>query len=524
MRTRDLILSGLDSLRRQKLRSALTTIGVAVGIASLVASVAVGVGVRRIIDDGFKKQNRLREITIYPSFGHATDELDGVPPDALRVDGEMTPERRDRVRKRLAREWRLSHLPPAAKPLTPRQLREFASWEHVIAAEPRLVQSALAVRAGLIVRTDSAGFRGDVENLRAFVEFGRPPTKDAADEVIVHEYLMYRWGIRNDDAILDALGSPIRLDFPGPEARRPESFLALFDADGSKLSEAEARAAARARELLPKAIDSLPMDAAEKAALLTAIGRKRLKDPAEKVYPPVTAGFKIVGVFRSPKGEADEALLSDGGLDGDVILPAQRASELFSRLPGRAERGYDWATITVDAEEHLKPVCQQLKAEGYNFFAIGMFLQTARKNVLLIGFTMDFVALVALAVAALGIVNTMFTAVLERTKEIGVLKAVGAKDRHILIMFLFEGALIGLLGGCLGLLVGWLVSFPGDNVALKLIKEQEPNMPSPETVFRYPWWLLVGAPAFAVVLTTAAGLLPARRAARVEPVVALRSE
>src|SRR4029077_8305159 len=135
---------------------------------------------------------------------------------------------------------------------------------------------------------------------------------------------------------------------------------------------------------------------------------------------------------------------------------------------------------------NLKSVSNRLKAEGYHFYAVGLFLQQARKNTLLIGFTMDFVALLALTVACLGIANTMFTAVLERAKEIGVMKAVGAKDRHVLAMFLVEGALIGLVGGWLGVLIGWVVSFPGDNVALRLIREQEPHMPQPETVFRYP--------------------------------------
>jgi putative ABC transport system permease protein len=104
------------------------------------------------------------------------------------------------------------------------------------------------------------------------------------------------------------------------------------------------------------------------------------------------------------------------------------------------------------------------------------------------------------------------------------MKAVGAKDRHVMALFLIEGSLIGLLGGGLGVLIGWVVSFPGDNYALRLIREQEPNMPPPETVFRYPLWLVLGAPAFAVLMTTLAGLLPARRAARVEPVIALRAE
>ena len=233
----------------------------------------------------------------------------------------------------------------------------------------------------------------------------------------------------------------------------------------------------------------------------------------------------IVGVVRSPNTGADAAFeLVGGDVSGDVMLPAASAESLFAGLPYRGVHGFGRAVITVDTDDNLKPVCDRLKAEGHHFFAIGLYLQTARKNALLIGFTMDFVALVALGVACLGIMNTMLTAVLERVKEIGIMKAVGAKDRHILMMFLFEGALIGLIGGWLGVLIGWAVSFPGDNVALKIIADQEPNMPKPETVFRYPVWLILGAPTFAVVLTTLAGLLPARRAARVEPVVALRSE
>src|SRR5262249_50862679 len=175
-----------------------------------------------------------------------------------------------------------------------------------------------------------------------------------------------------------------------------------------------------------------------------------------------------VGVFRPADNKRDKELLDlfDDGLFGEVVIPRGKAEEFFSRVPAHQERGFDKVILTVDADENLKAVCDRLKAEGFHFFAVGLFLQTARKNVLLIGFTMDFVALLALSVACLGIMNTMFTAVLERTKEIGVMKAVGAKDRHIMVMFLVEGALIGLVGGWLGVLIGWVVSFPGDNVAL----------------------------------------------------------
>jgi putative ABC transport system permease protein len=379
---------------------------------------------------------------------------------------------------------------------------------------------------GQVVNADCAGFRGNADRLPAVLEFGRPPT-EGTDEAIVHEYLLYRWGVRSDADVQASLGRSIRVEFAGTDFPRPELvFLALFDADPSRLTEDEMRAVAKAREQLPKSVEGMELSPGEKAALLRALGRKRKKDPAEKDYPAEAAAFRIVGVFRDPdrKREGDLTELFDEGLRADVVIPGERAEAVFARLPMRQERGFNRATITVDADENLKPVCDRLKAEGFHFFAIGLFLQTARKNVLLIGFTMDFVALLALAVACLGIMNTMFTAVLERTKEIGVMKSVGAKDRHVLAMFLVEGSLIGLVGGWLGVLIGWAVSFPGDNVALRLIRDQEPNMPQPETVFRYPLWLVLGAPAFAILVTTLAGLLPARRAARVEPVVALRAE
>jgi putative ABC transport system permease protein len=358
------------------------------------------------------------------------------------------------------------------------------------------------------------------------LEFGRPPAA-GTDEVIVHEYLLYRWGVRSDAEVQGCLGQTVRVEFSATEAPRPEMILlALFDADPTRLTEDELRAVAKAREQLPKSVEAMDLSPGEKTALLRALGRKRKKDPGEKEYAPESATFRVVGVFRDQdrKRDGELAELFDEGLRADVVIPGDRAEAVFARIPVRQERGFNRAVIIVDSDEHLKPVCDRLKTEGFHFFAIGLFLETARKNVLLIGFTMDFVALLALAVACLGIMNTMFTAVLERTKEIGVMKSVGAKDRQVLAMFLVEGALIGLVGGWLGVLIGWTVSFPGDNVALRLIRDQEPNMPQPETVFRYPLWLVFGAPAFAVLVTTLAGLLPARRAARVEPVVALRAE
>jgi putative ABC transport system permease protein len=117
----------------------------------------------------------------------------------------------------------------------------------------------------------------------------------------------------------------------------------------------------------------------------------------------------------------------------------------------------------------------------------------------------------------------MLMTVLERTHEIGVMKAVGAKDRHIEMIFLVEGGILGLVGGGLGLLFAWLASFPGNAIAQSMIEKETQGMLE-HTVFIFPVWLTLGIPAFAALVTTLAALYPARRAARINPILALRHE
>ena len=117
----------------------------------------------------------------------------------------------------------------------------------------------------------------------------------------------------------------------------------------------------------------------------------------------------------------------------------------------------------------------------------------------------------------------MLMSVLERTREIGIFKAVGAGDGTVQLVFLIEGAFIGLIGGWLGLLLGWAASFPADAWVRSMVSRNL-KIELKESLFVFPWWLTVGVVVFAVVVTTLAAVFPARRAARVNPVTALRNE
>ena len=142
---------------------------------------------------------------------------------------------------------------------------------------------------------------------------------------------------------------------------------------------------------------------------------------------------------------------------------------------------------------------------------------------LLIFGAMTCVAAIALLIAALGIANTMLMSVLERTREIGIMKAVGAGNGQLQLIFMMEGGCIGLVGGSLGLLLAWAASHPAD-IWVRSIVSRDLKIELRESIFVFPPWLTFTVLVFALLVTTLAAIYPARRAARVDPIAALRHE
>ncbi|MCR4391259.1 MAG: ABC transporter permease [Candidatus Acetothermia bacterium] len=128
------------------------------------------------------------------------------------------------------------------------------------------------------------------------------------------------------------------------------------------------------------------------------------------------------------------------------------------------------------------------------------------------------IAGISILVGGIGVMNTMYTAVLERTREIGVMKAVGAKGRHVLLLFLFESGLMGLGGGTLGLIAGLGVAWTATAVVGRLFDAPDTFTPAIGA------GLVFGALLFSFAVGAISGTLPARRAARLPPVEALRYE
>jgi putative ABC transport system permease protein len=526
VRFRDLLAMGLSALWRQKLRTFLTLLGVLVGAATLSVSLSLGRGLHQAINDQFRKQEELRYIHVHPAYRGLEGDRAGVPPEVLELAGDLSEERRERLRDIAAQRWKRRNPTTPPKPLTAKSLEELAAIEHVVSVTPDVSGVGRLNLTDQSVEADFYGVRADHRRLPERIDLGRGFTSDDAREALVHEYALYQLGIRDERGFEQVIGKEIRLEASGG-GRSPLALLSLLGSDVATLSAVEMQVLEKAFQQLPQALDRLDLSSTERALLEKALQRK---SPGQKKKESWRVGenFRIVGVLRSPRKDKDrdaDAITFEGPplREADILIPIHAADELMRKAPHRQERGYSTVRLVVDHEDHLKSVANAVKALGYDQFSLGVFVQQVRTNITLIGFGMNFIALIALFVAALGIANTLFTTVLERTKEIGLMKAVGATDRHVLTIFLIEGGLIGLLGGAVGVLIGWLVSIPGDAYARSLMAEQTLEK-APDTLFLFPMWLVIGVPLFAVTITTLAAALPARRAARVEPVEALRHE
>ena len=206
------------------------------------------------------------------------------------------------------------------------------------------------------------------------------------------------------------------------------------------------------------------------------------------------------------------------------VAPYGTVRAYWAQLAGsNGWKGGEYSTITLLADSGLsvEGLRQRVESLGFQAQTFGDQFRTfedvlGKMRVALLG-----LALVALLLACLGIANTMYTAVLERTKEIGVLKALGARARDVLLIFVAEAAVIGLAGGLVGILVAVGLGRLGNTFVDRVTQSVTS---SNFDVFRTDFGVVGVGLVLAVVLSTVSGLLPALRAARQDPVRALRYE
>jgi ABC-type antimicrobial peptide transport system permease subunit len=214
---------------------------------------------------------------------------------------------------------------------------------------------------------------------------------------------------------------------------------------------------------------------------------------------------------------------STAGFSGNPtdLIGAMTSGSLFSPSEEAGGKTYPQVTLDLDPYVPYKTVSDSIKAMGYRTFSFAEQFDEIRRFFFYFDLALGVVGLIALATASLGIVNTMVMSILERKREIGVLKSLGADDRDIRFLFLAESGVIGAVGAALGIVVGWIITRAASVVAHFFMRRG--GIPEVD-MFALPMWLILIAMGVGIGVSLLAGLYPAGRAARVDPVEALRNE
>ncbi len=223
--------------------------------------------------------------------------------------------------------------------------------------------------------------------------------------------------------------------------------------------------------------------------------------------------FEVVGLLKKGAAFANDAIIMNEDDLRDIVnseddfsaivaqvVPGEQPSEVADRVlrAFRRDRHQDegFEDVTVSTSEEL-------------IGSINTILGVVQA--VFVG-----IALISLFVGGIGIMNTMYTSVLERTRDIGVMKAIGARNRDVMLIFLFESGMLGMTGGAIGVLIGMGLSKTVEIAAQGFIGDV--------LQASFPWTLILGALAFSFVVGVISGVFPARQASKLPPVEALRGD
>lgn len=233
-----------------------------------------------------------------------------------------------------------------------------------------------------------------------------------------------------------------------------------------------------------------------------------------------TVLIKVVGVMAESRGESDWSIYMS--LDDVTAF-----NEWFlGKRINRDVDGYTSAIVKVGDVSDVLDVADQINGLGYQAYTPQSFVEGINGFYVVLQFVFGGVGAIALLVAAIGIANTMTMAILERTREIGLMKAVGATNRDVLSVFLGEAAGIGFLGGLGGVAVGWSLGQIINVLVVAYLAGQAitNGTPPPTDAVFTPAWLPIFSIIFATIIGLISGLYPALRAATLVPVTALKYE
>ena len=480
MKVGDLVELAGRNLRESVLRNSLTTVGISVGVASLVAMLSLGIGLQHLAASRLAKSGLFD--SIYVTSGR-------------RLQG---PNRFREARKG----------PPPPLDETARQ--KMAKFADVAEVYPDIrFPAELKVASETTTQTaHSSGVKSSTDD--------PPDSAQSNPNGPSREYQLVS-GLPMSARHLETFDNMKGKYFSASDAR--EIILQIDEA--KNLSDKPEDLIGK--EIVLRYASRHLMNAGDSS---TSVASQYGAASELSVYAvsPKQSKVKVVAVVES---KADAGLRGAGSagayvpIDFALQLEPMQATQV--RLAGDRDplaNSYGALIVRVDRSSRVEAVEDKIKQLGYNTFSLLDATRGLRRFFSILDLFLGIFGSLALAVASLGIINTLVMSILERRREIGIMKAIGASDGDVQKLFFAEAGAMGVLGGTFGVVLGWIIG-RAINFGTRVYMQRQQQF-TPDDVWLVPLWLVLGAVGFSVVVSLVAGLYPAARAARLDPVQALR--
>ncbi|MCT4598868.1 MAG: ABC transporter permease [Vallitalea sp.] len=465
MNSLDLIRMGLKNLFRRKLRTFLTTLGIIIGTISIIVMISIGIGMQKNMDDRLNKMGSLDIIEVYPSR-----EGGGGGGNHREMSVMSSSNRSSKENLITNNDITLLKQIEGIDAVTP------VIEMDVTMASKRMIGEYVEIKGMTLEFMEKYGLE---------IDKGRMLASDDKNALLMGKYILHDFHDSKDENWWENMYDPETGERKAP----------VFDPIGEKMT--------------------------------MSFDRRYGRDDSRQPIRPTKVS--VVGTLSNDN-------YHKAGYAYMEISKLQELKEKYDKMTAYAEydgkkprnTGYRQALVHVPNRKDIEDIQKEIGKLGLDARSDSDWLKESESMASTVKMVFGGIGGIALLVAAIGITNTMVMAIYERRKEIGVMKVIGSSIRDIKKLFLFESAAIGLLGGLLGILASFGLSYALNNLISDQLMHFLDIYPDPDeakiALSIIPPWLVFSALGFTALIGLVSGYLPARKAMKLSALEAIKTD